>query len=674
MSVIKKLFILVILLSLFLSIEIKGEELKSSERYNRILFVIDCSGSMNENDANRISSEIVKMFVDGLYSSRTDIGFLTFNSRILESFPLTSMEEMQNREDIKGKIDSIERNGGTDIGIALNYGMDMFINNPKENSKPIMIFFSDGDTEHGGMVDENMAFAKSKQIGCPIYTVGLSKDGSLNTEYLKNISNETSGSEYEITNSDESGFVFKSLFKDLTGKSIIEKGVIKGTGAVQTIAVDMPEYYADEANIFLQHNEKLAYINVDNDFIYASKNFTSIKVLHPKEKSIRISFIAKKDDDIKVNLVSYTDMYPKIEIPNSLTTREIEIKSQLYSLTTGEVLSDQSFYEGLKGELIIQDAATRENVILEMDNLKDHFLAIYENSNPKFCNVKVNISNDVFSVDSIESSMMFSNTPPIQTSDLNKTVMKSEKSKEYDLNNYFKDFDGDILSYGIVNDDNNIAKIEGSKLKIIAKEEGDYLVSINASDGRGGVIMGKLIFNVVPIWIYFRNVIIGVLLIFILLLILYFLFIKKVKENEKQVHTSSLLTINSNTKFSGARFEGYFLNTLSGNDVPVLNWNASYIDNKQIISLGDLFFISDVDEKLPESYKIYFQAGNNGTVIFYHNTECIISLLNRDIPRGKKEVLSYDDRLYIVFEDHVTEIEIRYKRVRRTNMTKTLGA
>ena len=651
---------------------IKGEELKSSERYNRILFVMDCSGSMNENDANRVSSEIVKMFVDSSYSSRTDIGFLTFSNRILTSYPLTPMEEMQNRDDIKGKIDGIERIGGTDIGMALNYGMDMFINNPKEGSKPIMVFFSDGDTEHGGMIDENAAFEKSKQIGCPIYSVGLSRDGSLNTEYLKNMSNATGGTEYEMMNLDQLGLIFQSLYKDITGGSIVEKESVKGTGQMQTITIDMLDYYVDESNILLIHNEALTDLNVDVGFIYSSNNFTSVKVPNPNGKSVNLSFIAAKDDKVKINLVNFTEVYPKIEMPKNLATKEIEIKSQLYSLKAGEVLLDPSFYDDIRAELVIQDAISGENMVLEMKNTGDGFLAIYDNVNSRSCNAKVVASKNGFAMESEETAMIFSNTPPTLNGDLNRTILKDDRSKEFDLNDFFKDADEDVLSFEIVDDDKKVAGLENSKLIVYAKEEGDYLVSVSASDGRGGVIMGKFNFSVVSVWVYFRNAIVGILIIFILLLILYFLFIRKTKESEKVINNPTPLLINPNIKFSGARFEGYFLNTLSGNDVPVLNWNASYIDSKHIICLGDLFSISDVEEKLPESHKIFFRAGNNGTVIFYHNTECLVSLSNRDVPRGKKEVLNYDDRLYIVFEDHVTEIEIRYKRVRKTSMARAI--
>lgn len=99
--------------------------------------------------------------------------------------------------------------------------------------------------------------------------------------------------------------------------------------------------------------------------------------------------------------------------------------------------------------------------------------------------------------------------------------------------------------------------------------------------------------------------------------------------------------------------------------MPVLNWNSSYIENKQKISLGDLLQMMDVEEALPESHKIYFTAGNNHAVVFSHDTNCIVNLRNKTVSSGKKEVLNYDDNLYIIFEDNATELEVRFKRARR---------
>ena len=148
-------------------------------------------------------------------------------------------------------------------------------------------------------------------------------------------------------------------------------------------------------------------------------------------------------------------------------------------------------------------------------------------------------------------------------------------------------------------------------------------------------------------------------------MLLFYLFVIKKRPQPQQQIQQEQPIFSGETIFSNAVFEGYFLSTLSGNEIPVLNWGASYIDNKKSITLGELFHILDVTEKLPESHKIYIGAGKNGTVLFYHDTDCVITCKGKDIPKKKKEILQYEDKIYITFEDNVTEMELRYKRKRK---------
>ena len=99
--------------------------------------------------------------------------------------------------------------------------------------------------------------------------------------------------------------------------------------------------------------------------------------------------------------------------------------------------------------------------------------------------------------------------------------------------------------------------------------------------------------------------IIGVGSIFIVLLIVYILLTRI--RHRGQPPASPL-----GPGFSGARFEGYFLNTRSGKEIPVLNWHASCIENKKMMTLSEMFKMLDVEEKLPEANRIYFEAVFNG--------------------------------------------------------------
>lgn len=671
---------IVLFLQILIGPVIEGVENNAVQQpYYQILFVIDSSNSMNYQDKNKLVQETVKMFIDGSHSTKTDIGFVTYNDHILKTYPLTSMKESTARQDIKAEIDRIERYGNTDIGMAIDYGMDMLIKNKKQKSKPVMVLLSDGETDltysntgrtyADSKINEKAAYEKAKELGCPIYSIGLSKDGTLNTSYLTEIAKTTGGKKYAIKDSFELLELFNTLFQDITRTPVVQEKVVKGTGNKQTFTLEVPYYYTNETNIFIQHNKPIKEVEVEqsskDSILYHSQYYTGIKNLEPQAATLTVSFVATPGDEIKANAIHFIDILPQINIPENVAAVEVPIQVTLYDTSHNKTIIDPKFYKGLKGELSITDKLTEESSLIPMENTGIAFEGIYSNTKPKSCDFQVKITGLDYDEVSPVQVLTFTNAPPIQLKKKEITLLKQGREKEINLNSYFADPEGENLVYEQAEEVSQLlpVKIQNDTLFVIPQEEGTSTVDIKVTDGRGGSLQGNLVLHSVSFWTYYRKPILGIGGIFIALFLAYLIFSKRGKSvpAEPVIYTPA----KSSTLFKGARFEGYFINTLSGKEVPVLYWNAGYIENRHSITLGDLLAMLDVDEKLKEAQKIYFEAGNNGTVLFSHDTECIISFGNRELPPRKKEVLNYEDKLYIMFEDHVTEVEIRYKRERK---------
>ncbi|WP_058486171.1 vWA domain-containing protein [Defluviitalea phaphyphila] len=671
------LIILILLISPIKTIAVYGEEL-TEKKYNSILFLIDCSNSMNYQDEEKLTNEIIKMFIDGCYSEETEIGFVSYSDKVLSSYPLTSIKKIEDRNDIKTQIDKLKRQGSTDIGMALRYGMEMLKEAYKENTRPAIILFSDGETDltysktgrtyEDSKKDEELAFEIAKDINCPIYTIGLSRNGNLNTDYLQKISEETGGKLYKIQNSSELLELFNTLFEDVTKVPVITNGIIEGSGAEQKITLSIPNKYISETNILIQHNKSIGKVKTEyssSDMnLYNSKRYTGIKINDPMTDSLTLNFYAALGDTIKINVINYANVIPKIEISEKLNNAQIPIKVKLFDLEDKVPVSDNTFYDGLTAELIIQDLQNNTIEVLPMENTGTNFLAIYNNKNPKTYALQVNVRGEDYNEKSTIQEVVFKNNNPEQSKQQKINVLKQNKEITFDLNDYFSDIDEDLLTYTIINHDENLAKaeIKDNMLILTPIKSGLDSVKLQVSDNRGGIIEANIQLDIMPFWIYYKKPILGVLGIFSILLIIYLIFLKKSRSVEFKL--SKALPIRKGIGFHRVKFEGYFLKTLSGNKIPVLNWNAAYIEDIHFISLGDLFSMLDVNENLREAYKIYFEAGRNGTVIFYHETDCIITFKNQTVPRGKKEILHYDDRLHIIFEDNVTEMELRFKHVK----------
>ncbi|MMZ69087.1 hypothetical protein D1872_318590 [compost metagenome] len=72
----------------------------------------------------------------------------------------------------------------------------------------------------------------------------------------------------------------------------------------------------------------------------------------------------------------------------------------------------------------------------------------------------------------------------------------------------------------------------------------------------------------------------------------------------------------------------------------------------------------DIGIKVPESGRIWLEAGKKETLLVRHDTNCTVVRGRTPIQRKQTAALEYNDKLYITFEDGVTEIEIRYKAIK----------
>ncbi|MDR1066109.1 MAG: VWA domain-containing protein [Clostridiales bacterium] len=616
------------------------EPVNISNVKNSVLFVVDCSNSMNSNDSDRLVCEIIKMFADGARLTNTEIGLLTYNDSILLKRGFFSVSDESALNSFKADVDSMSRFGSTDIGLALNYGMDMFDENAEGRRAVALI--SDGVTDltytrtgrdyNDSLYDENSALEKAKKLHAPIYSFGVNVD---DMEYLRKISSASNGKLY--SDADYSKLAL-TLLKDAIGVTFETGGAIGG-GAI-TFASPLAKF--GETVVLLWHGGAA---HTGANIAYDSR-----KYLCAVTSGESWTFSA----DAAPSFAHFMKIKPAVTPIDDVYAPEVTIDARLLDEHGNDL---PLFYEGASAELTLENMTDGQTTVLTMENSGTSFAALYHNDKPGPFNISVSVSGSAFSARSDDLAVGFSNNSPVFTDDFDKTFLKRNKPREYNLNDYFKDPDGEPLTFSI-SEQNDAVTIQAEKLIISSSEALSRSFSVTASDARGAATAGDFTINVVPFLLYYKNAII------ILAFIAFALFVTYIALGKNRPDNPKLSA--GDVKFVDSRFEGYFLNTLSGREIPVLNWNAALIDNKRYVSLGDLLDMMDVPEKLPEARKIFFEAGHNNALIVRHMTDCIVTFNKKDIPRGKKEILHHDDKLYITFEDHATEIEFRYKRAKRT--------
>ena len=178
--------ILYLLATLFLVLAIVdvlsgSEEVKSRQKMNNVIFLLDVSNSMNAQDVepNRLD-EAKNIIINTMGKMKNDkVGIVVFAGEARSIMPLTT--DFQTAETYLGGVEtSIVKIQGTDYLRAIQTVVDKFKNIPKGARQVVLL--SDGEDNEG---NEKPAAKLAAKEGISVVTVGIgSEEGAPIPEYV----------------------------------------------------------------------------------------------------------------------------------------------------------------------------------------------------------------------------------------------------------------------------------------------------------------------------------------------------------------------------------------------------------------------------------------------------------------------------------------------------------
>ncbi|MGG3005710.1 S-layer homology domain-containing protein [Geobacillus stearothermophilus] len=166
-----------------------------------VVFSIDSSGSMRDNDPQGLRKEATKNFVDALKDTdRSAVVDFDYYGRIL-------VHLTNDKDQIKVAIDSIDATGGTNLYDGIKKAIDELVENSTDEHIKYVIFLTDGD---GDWDDDAIQYAKDNHV--VIYTIGLGN--SVNKSLLERIAEETGGKFFFASDASELNKVLKDTAND----------------------------------------------------------------------------------------------------------------------------------------------------------------------------------------------------------------------------------------------------------------------------------------------------------------------------------------------------------------------------------------------------------------------------------------------------------------------------
>lgn len=183
-----------------------------------IVLILDRSGSMSGSALANLKSG-AKAFIDIIDESTdgTQDGQIGSGSRIgIVSFATTATQDTQlitSVADLKTAVDALSAGGNTNHADAFTKANALF--DPASTNAKVMVMFTDGVTTAGG--DPAAVAAAAKAQGVIIYVIGLSGNGGIDEQALREWASDPDSAYVAITPDDaELEDLFEELARNIT--------------------------------------------------------------------------------------------------------------------------------------------------------------------------------------------------------------------------------------------------------------------------------------------------------------------------------------------------------------------------------------------------------------------------------------------------------------------------
>lgn len=666
-------YILCLFFALFCPLIVYAEEFTSEKSGLDIMFVMDYSGSMKSNDSQDIARGMVKTFVDTVHSADIRVGFVAYNDRILTSTSPTAVQTAEERSLLKMLIDQEEYSGNTDIGLGLSYGIELL--GDGTGRKQVIVLISDGESDLAGSdtgrttensrTDMGIAAETCAEDGIQIYSIAFG-DYDGNTEALKAVSEGTSAQMYTAETPERLIEILYGIFGTNLDYSIQEIADSVFAPGIQNIRVALKEGYLDEINVLLISPRKIGDVTI----LYGGQEIETVNLgnyavgkiteVSRDVNELTVQAETLENQELQLYLISYRSLTPVLEI-NTAVHKNVPLRYELYFRDgNGNQVADAALYQNFTYHFSLKSALEEDG---SDGGLSESILDTSFSDGCMQGETLIGQSGNWIFQASLEDGMGSSAFEPILVTVENRLpegsmpeaglITRLTGERQYILDEYFSDPDGDALSYALEPGTDGCAEIgiSGGILTVHPKKTGKQTVILTVSDGEGASTYEWEV-AVTPLWqAYWWLPALAAGLIFAFL-------IWKIMHRRKP-ELEQLETETRKNHFCG-KLDAYFtVQPETEEEIPPLSFQMHKVrDNK--INLGSLLREYPAACDALELGKIFLVADEGRRMILYHNSKASVMVGNSIICRQIQYSVSFGDVIYIASEDGAYDLEIHY--------------
>jgi Ca-activated chloride channel family protein len=390
--------------------------LNSTSRIEGML-VVDVSNSMKRSDPRNISSEAMKMFIDMASINGDKIGVIAYADTVMREKALVKISSLQDKQDLKDFIDSVERYSYTDLSTGLHEAVKVLNASHEKDYFPLIVLLADGNNEldpkksktlQQAEDDLNQAVASAKTNGYPIYTIGLNANGLLNKEVLSNVATSTNGKFFEANSPEKLPGILSEIFANHLKLKIVPVNRLVGNGDFQDIKINVPNENVLEANISLISSQPVQ-VNLVNPsglellvpsnqvLLSKSKTYSMLKLIKPSQGEWTLKVKGVSEDKIDINLIFNYDLLLKLRplAKQSYKTGE-SVKISAFFEDNGNAITVKEIYQSMKATLFVKGSGNGKTEEIAMSVAEQGFTGEFQLGNSANYEVHVKAEDNSF--------------------------------------------------------------------------------------------------------------------------------------------------------------------------------------------------------------------------------------------------------------------------------------
>lgn len=644
---------------------VRAQEKNSTSEELYIVFAVDHSGSMNSQDGQNMIPEGLKAFADTMQNEKVHMGYVAYNDRIMTSQSPVSVPSREQYEKLKESIDSSSNGGETDIGLGLSEACRIL---EGYQGKRMIVLISDGETDlinsDTGRTKEDSdkdireTVQKCIEEDILISTIVFGEEYETNAKELYDISLRTNGENFLLQEPDGLFRILCDLFYSGAAYSIYETGNnVYGEGSQKINYESAGDF--EELNILLLSDKEIK--NID---ILCSDESGNIQKIEPdieddyaiariydRKGNFSISFDTGPKQKMKVFIIGKRSILPMIEWKEEpVKNRPLDFQIT-FTDEKGNAVENLE-YDSNTWKTVFENIQTGEIVPTEITEGTQGLEGTvnFNHSGEYILYLKSQeILQSVYAI----SEISVINTLPASISTKKVELLKISRGQIINLDEYFADADGDMLSYELQEVPEDIVKAELKENTLLLEPEGRGRgeIKLLISDGEGSLI-GTIPVRTKYLLESYWQIAVGILCVIVFGIIKFY-------KRRWEIPVPEKLEAKNECSFTG-KLNAYFTVLPDEmEEIPPLTFALHPIREKKI-ALSSMFsnFPDMIDLLMLDN--VYLFPAENRKIILYQDSDAAVMIGNSIVCRRMQYIVSYGNVIYITSKDGTCELEVHY--------------